>query len=148
MPAEFDEPVFDEEFVRNAAFTEPSARERAQPPRRTRRWRSAGRGAGRPAGRLRGRLGVRAWRARRRYRGEPSHRRAVIQVIGGVLVLVAISIALWWWQSGSRRSDDGNPVGPAATIIVSPLPSAPPAVTEIPRAAAPALPSMPDVPAG
>lgn len=32
MPAEFDEPVFDEEFVRNAAFTEPSARERAQPP--------------------------------------------------------------------------------------------------------------------
>ncbi|MBD2891920.1 hypothetical protein ACFYTC_26440 [Actinomadura nitritigenes] len=144
MPAEFDEPVFDEEFVRNAAFTEPSARERAQPPRRTRRWR----GAGRPAGRLRGRLGVRAWRARRRYRGEPSHRRAVIQVIGGVLVLVAISIALWWWQSGSRRSDDGNPVGPAATIIVSPLPSAPPAVSEIPRAAAPAVPSMPDVPAG
>lgn len=148
MPAEFDEPVFDEEFVRNAAFTEPSARERAQPPRRTRRWRHTGRGAGRPAGGLRGRLGVRAWQARRRYRGEPSHRRAVIQVIGGVLVLVAISIALWWWQSGSRRSDDGNPVGPAATIIVSPLPSAPPAVTEIPRAAAPAVPSMPDVPAG
>ncbi|WP_449699600.1 SCO2583/SCO2584 N-terminal domain-containing protein, partial [Actinomadura montaniterrae] len=39
MPADFDEPVFDEEFVRNAAFTEPSARERAQPPRRARLWR-------------------------------------------------------------------------------------------------------------
>ncbi|HEU5024355.1 MAG TPA: hypothetical protein VFV01_05485 [Spirillospora sp.] len=135
MPADFDEPVFDEEFVRNAAFTEPSARERAQPPRRTRRWR--------PAGRLR----LRGRPARREYR-EPSHRRAVVQVIGGVLVLVAISVALWWWQSGSRKSDDGNPVGPAATIIVSPLPSAPPAQTEIPRAAVPAGPDVPAVPAG
>ncbi|MBO2458951.1 SCO2583/SCO2584 N-terminal domain-containing protein [Actinomadura violacea] len=133
MPADFDEPVFDEEFVRNAAFTEPSARERAQPPRRSRRRRP-----GRPGGRF----GVRAWRARRGSR-EPSHRRAVIQVIGGVLVLLAISVALWWWQSGSRRSDDGNPVGPAATIVVSPLPSAPPAQTQIPRAAAPAGPDLP-----
>jgi hypothetical protein len=139
MPADFDEPMFDEEFVRNAAFTEPSARERAQPPRRRRRWR--------PAGRLRGRLGVRARRAGRGYR-EPSHRRAVVQVIGGVLVLVAISIALWWWQSGSRKSDDGNPVGPAATIIISPAPSAPPAVTELPRAAVPVGPDVPAVPAG
>ncbi|MWA07471.1 hypothetical protein F8568_045565 [Actinomadura sp. LD22] len=138
MPADFDEPVFDEDFVRNAAFTEPSARERAQPPRRARRWR--------PAGRLR----ILARLARRGYR-EPSHRRAVIQVIGGVLVLVAISVALWWWQSGSRKSDEENPVGPAATIIISPLPSAPPAPqapTEIPRAAAPVGPDVPAVPAG
>ena len=34
MAADFDEPVFDEEFVRSAAFTEPSASERARPPSR------------------------------------------------------------------------------------------------------------------
>ncbi|MFB4296949.1 hypothetical protein [Actinomadura sp. NTSP31] len=148
MPADFDEPLFDEEFVRNAAFTEPSARERAQPPRRTRRWRAARRLRGRPGGRF----GARAWRAPRGYR-EPSHRRAVIQVIGGVLVLLAISVALWWWQSGSRRGDDERPVGPI--IMNSPPPSAPPSsaqpsvppTTEIPRVAVPLDPVVP-VPAG
>lgn len=32
MAADFDDPVFDEDFVRSAVFTEPSARERARPP--------------------------------------------------------------------------------------------------------------------
>ncbi|MDL4819218.1 SCO2583/SCO2584 N-terminal domain-containing protein [Actinomadura opuntiae] len=148
MPADFDEPMFDEDFVRNAAFTEPSARERAQPPRRFRRWRAARRLRGASGGRS----GPRAWRARRGYR-EPSHRRAVIQVVGGVLVLLAISVALWWWQSGSRRADDERPVGPS-TIFLSPLPStapsappsAPPSVrppaTEIPRVAGPVAPAV------
>ncbi|GAA2137959.1 SCO2583/SCO2584 N-terminal domain-containing protein [Actinomadura napierensis] len=148
MPADFDEPLFDEEFVRNAAFTEPSARERAQPPRRTRRWRAARRLRDRPGGRF----GIRAWRARRRYR-EPSHRRAVIQVIGGVLVLLAISVALWWWQSGSRKADDERPVGPIIVSVPpsapppSAQPSAPPPVTEIPRVAVPVDPVVP-VPVG
>ncbi|MGW5417388.1 SCO2583/SCO2584 N-terminal domain-containing protein, partial [Actinomadura geliboluensis] len=40
MAADFDEPVFDEEFVRSAAFTEPSASERARPPSRRERRRT------------------------------------------------------------------------------------------------------------
>ncbi|NKZ08989.1 hypothetical protein HGB48_35395, partial [Actinomadura latina] len=40
MAADFDEPAFDEEFVRSAVFTEPSARERARPPSRRQRRRA------------------------------------------------------------------------------------------------------------
>ncbi|TMR33178.1 hypothetical protein, partial [Actinomadura geliboluensis] len=107
MAADFDEPVFDEEFVRSAAFTEPSASERARPPSRRER-RRARRAAG-------------AGRFRRRRRGEPSHRRAVLQLIGGVLVLFAISFGLWWWNSAPRDPEPVRPVSP--TITHSPAPA-------------------------
>ncbi|RKS71682.1 hypothetical protein BZB76_4489 [Actinomadura pelletieri DSM 43383] len=115
MAADFDEPVFDDDFVRSATFTEPSARERARPPgrRERRRARRAARVARGPTGaRLRG-----------RRRGEPSHRLAVIQVIAGVLVLFAISFALWWWNSGSRHEEPVRPVVPTVTNSPAPAPT-------------------------
>ncbi|MEO3824961.1 hypothetical protein [Actinomadura sp. B10D3] len=107
MAADFDDPVFDEDFVRSAVFTEPSARERARPPSRRERRRSR-RSARRAAG------------GRFRRRGETSHRMAVFQLIGAVLVLLAISIALWWWNSAPRAEEPAPPVGP--TITHSPAP--------------------------
>lgn len=109
MAADFDEPVFDEEFVRSAAFTEPSASERARPPSRRER-RRARRAAG-------------ADRFRRRRRGEPSHRRAVLQLIGGVLVLFAISFGLWWWNSAPRDPEPVRPVSPTITHSPAPAPT-------------------------
>lgn len=125
MAADFDEPVFDDDFVRGATFTEPSARERARRPsrRERRRTRRAARRAGRPGG-------ARFWR-RRRYR-EPSHRMAVLQVIGGVLVLFAISFALWWWNSAPEDAEPVRPVVP--TITESPAPAPTPSTpAEIPE---------------
>ncbi|TDD73763.1 hypothetical protein E1293_30525, partial [Actinomadura darangshiensis] len=109
MAADFDEPVFDEQFVKSAVFTEPSAQERARPPgrRERRRSRRAARGAARGTGGGRPRFG--------RRRGEPSHRMAVFQVVGGVLVLFAISFALWWWNSAPRDAEPARPVGPTIT---------------------------------
>ncbi|MEU8342216.1 hypothetical protein SAMN05443665_102359 [Actinomadura meyerae] len=129
MAADFDEPVFDEEFVRSAAFTEPSARERARPPsrRERRRYRrSARRAAG--AGRLR----------RRRRGAEPSHRRSVLQLIGGVLVLFAISFALWWWNSAPREPEPVRPVSPTITHSPEPAPT--------PRAPATTVPPTMEIP--
>ncbi|WP_131732804.1 hypothetical protein [Actinomadura formosensis] len=125
MAADFDEPVFDEEFVRSARFTEPSARERARPPSRRERRRArrtARRGGGRSA-------------FRRRHR-EPSHRMAVLQVIGGVLVLLAISFALWWWNSAPRDEKPVRPVGPTIT-------HSPPSAPTTPSAPAPVTPTAP-----
>ncbi|GGT90661.1 MULTISPECIES: SCO2583/SCO2584 N-terminal domain-containing protein [Actinomadura] len=128
MAADFDEPVFDEDFVRSAVFTEPSARERARPPSRRERRRSR-RAARRSAGRR---------FALRRRDHEPSPRAAVLQVIGGVLVLLAISFALWWWNSAPRDERPARPVGPTVTRSPAPAPTptapekdAPP--TEIPE---------------
>ncbi|GAA1897079.1 hypothetical protein [Actinomadura bangladeshensis] len=122
MAADFDEPVFDEEFVRSAAFTEPSARERARPPsrrdrRRTRRAARRARGGG--AGPL------------RRHR-EPSHRRAVVQLIGGVLVLFAISFGLWWWNSAPRDAEPVRPVSPTITHSPAPAPTPTAPATQAP----------------
>lgn len=98
MAADFDEPVFDDDFVRGATFTEPSARERLRPPsgREQRRMRRAARRARRAggAGLLR----------RRRYR-EPSYRRSVFQLIAIIAVMFAISFALWWWNSAPREPE-------------------------------------------
>ncbi|GAA4240453.1 hypothetical protein GCM10022254_65140 [Actinomadura meridiana] len=125
MAAEFDEPLFDDEpvfdddFVKGATFTEPSARERARPPSRRQR-RRARRAARRSQGRAQGRVtGSRLpWRRRNRV---PSHRTAVLQVVAGVLVLFAISFALWWWNSGSRDEEPVRPIVP--TITNSPVPA-------------------------
>ncbi|RSN56887.1 MULTISPECIES: SCO2583/SCO2584 N-terminal domain-containing protein [Actinomadura] len=124
MPADFDEPVFDEDFVRGAAFTEPSARERARPPsRRDRR-------AAHRAARRRGRA-ARPPRGRR-FR-DPSHRMAVAQLLGGIMVLLAISVALWWWNSPSREMEAPGRVEPAPTTTVSPpVPSAEPSGEPVP----------------
>jgi hypothetical protein len=112
MAAEFDEPVFDEDFVRSAVFTEPSAHERARPPSRRERRRTR-RAARRSSGRG----------FRRRRRREPSHRMAVFQVIGAVLVLFAVSFALWWWNSASRDQEPATPVGPTITHSPEPAPT-------------------------
>ncbi|TDB87577.1 hypothetical protein E1264_14315 [Actinomadura sp. KC216] len=115
MAADFDEPVFDDDFVRSATFTEPSASERARPPSRRERRRDR-RNARRAA-----RSGVAGFR-RRRGRREPSHRMAVFQVLAGLLVLFAISFALWWWNSGSRSTEE--PVRPVVpTVPNSPQPA-------------------------
>ncbi|MEV0666720.1 hypothetical protein ACIBI3_31485 [Actinomadura luteofluorescens] len=122
MAADFDEPVFDEDFVRSAVFTEPSARERARPPSRRERRRS--RRAARRAG-------------GRRPRREPSHRTAVLQVAGGVLVLLAISFALWWWNSAPRDEPPARPVGPTITNSPAPAPTPTAPEKEAPRKDAP-----------
>ncbi|WP_067455008.1 SCO2583/SCO2584 N-terminal domain-containing protein [Actinomadura macra] len=98
MSADADEPVFDDDFVKGAVFTEPSARERARTPGRLQR-RRARRAEQRRRRAHRGLGGGR----RREYR-EPSHRKAVVQVIAGVLVLLMISTGLWWWN---RPGDPG-----------------------------------------
>lgn len=113
MAADFDDPVFDEDFVRSAVFTEPSARERARPPGRRERRRSR-RGARRSGG---------GGRFRRRRGREPSHRLAVFQLIGAVLVLLAISVALWWWNSAPRAEEPAPPVGPTITHSPAPAPT-------------------------
>ncbi|URM99678.1 hypothetical protein LUW76_38155 [Actinomadura madurae] len=112
MAADFDDPVFDEDFVRSAVFTEPSARERARPPGRRERRRSR-RAARRAAG----------GRFRRRRGRETSHRMAVFQLIGAVLVLLAISVALWWWNSAPRAEEPAPPVGPTITHSPAPAPA-------------------------
>ncbi|WP_067488768.1 SCO2583/SCO2584 N-terminal domain-containing protein [Actinomadura hibisca] len=78
------EPVFDEDFVRGATITEPSARERARRPGPVERRRARRAERGRRAA------------AAAAYR-DPSGRAAVVKVLAGVLVLLAISTALWWW---------------------------------------------------
>ncbi|WP_433477643.1 hypothetical protein ACQPZP_11675 [Spirillospora sp. CA-142024] len=117
MAADFDEPVFDEDFVRSAVFTEPSARERARPPGRRERRRA--RGDARRASRRARRAGGGRFA---RYR-EPSHRMAVFQVIGAVLLLLAISFALWWWNSAPRDKEPARPVGPTVTHSPAPAPT-------------------------
>ncbi|WP_131740259.1 SCO2583/SCO2584 N-terminal domain-containing protein [Actinomadura roseirufa] len=112
MPADADEPLFDDDFVRGAAFTEPSAQERLGPPPPARR-------GGHARGGLR-RFRVRPPRWNRRTR-DPSHRRAVLQVVAGVAVLLLISTGLWWWNRPGRGDglEDGarivqiGPGGPA-----------------------------------
>ncbi|QFG25155.1 hypothetical protein [Actinomadura sp. WMMB 499] len=109
MPADFDEPVFDEDFVRGASFTEPSAQERARPPSRRAR-RGAARRRNRAARPPRGR-GFR----------RPGNRMAVAQLAGGILVLLAISVALWWWNQPS-----GEMEAPARVEIMTPAEPVPP----------------------
>ncbi|TDD37692.1 hypothetical protein E1287_07895 [Actinomadura sp. KC06] len=126
MAADFDEPVFDENFVRSATFTEPSASERARAPgkRERRRDRRAARRAARSGG----------LRFRRRRRRDPSHRMAVVQVLAGILVLFAISFALWWWNSGSRNTEEPvQPVVPTVTNSPAPAPTtaAPTTIPEV-----------------
>ncbi|TYK48974.1 hypothetical protein [Actinomadura decatromicini] len=128
MAADFDEPVFDDDFVRSAAFTEPSALERARPPSRRERRRSrraarrAGLGGAGVGGAGVGGAGVGGGRFARRGGGrrDPSHRRAVVQLVAGLLVLFAISFALWWWNSASR---DERPVRPIVPTITDSPPS-------------------------
>ncbi|MQY03348.1 hypothetical protein [Actinomadura macrotermitis] len=96
------QPVFDENFVKGATFTEPSAEERARRPGRRER--------------------LRARRTARRYRAEADpargSRTAVVQVIAGVLALLAISTALWWFNRPepitALRPPAGGPPAPAA----------------------------------
>jgi len=128
MAADFDEPVFDEAFVRSAAFREPSARERARPPSRRERRRT--RRAARRAG---------GGRFRRRRRREPSHRLAVFQLIGAVLVLFAISFALWWWNSAPRDAEPESPVGPTVTHSPEPAPTPTAPATDAPSAEIPEI---------
>ncbi|MFI0411454.1 hypothetical protein [Actinomadura sp. 3N508] len=116
MAADFDEPVFDDDFVRSATFTEPSASERARAPgkRERRRERRNARRAAHSGGP----------RFRRRGQREPSHRTAVFQVLAGILVLFAISFALWWWNSGARDSEEPvQPVVPTVTNSPAPVPT-------------------------
>ncbi|QXJ24721.1 hypothetical protein AGRA3207_006103 [Actinomadura graeca] len=119
MSADADEPVFDDDFIRGAAFIEPSARERARAPGRIERVRA--RRAERRRHRARRRLG----RARRREFHEPSHRGAVVQVIAGVLVLLLVSTGLWWWN---RPGDPAAlPAPPAIVPVPAPTGGVPPA---------------------
>jgi hypothetical protein len=127
MAADFDEPVFDEDFVRSAVFTEPSARERARTPGRRERWR---------ARRARRRARGRGLALRRRGR-EPSHRTAVFQVIGAVLVLFAVSFALWWWNSAPRDEEPARPVSPTITHSPAPAPTPTAPVPTAPQKDAP-----------
>ncbi|MEU8798795.1 hypothetical protein [Spirillospora sp. NPDC048819] len=132
MAADFDEPVFDDDFVRGATFTEPSARERARKPsgRERRRMRRAAERARRTGGGAR-------FRRRRRYR-DPSHRTAVLQLIGAIAVLFAISFALWWWNSSPAE-----PERPVERIV----PTAPGPEAPAPEAPGPGGPADPDSPA-
>ncbi|MEV4007625.1 hypothetical protein, partial [Actinomadura sp. NPDC049753] len=52
-----------------------------------------------------------------------SPRAAVLQVVGGVLVLLAISFALWWWNSAPRDERPARPVGPTITHSPAPAPT-------------------------
>ncbi|MES9607470.1 hypothetical protein ABWI04_30335, partial [Actinomadura sp. NPDC000929] len=61
--------------------------------------------------------------ALRRRGREPSPRAAVLQVVGGVLVLLAISFALWWWNSAPRDERPARPVGPTITHSPAPAPT-------------------------
>src|SRR5690606_27502941 len=121
MAAEFDETVFDDDFVRGAAFTEPSAEERIR----------------RPDGREQ-RAG--AVRPPRRGRREPSHRRAVLQLIGAVVVLFAISFALWWYNSAPREPEPVRPIVPTVPEQPAPHP------TQEAPGEAPGSPVMPEIP--
>ncbi|TDD77844.1 hypothetical protein [Actinomadura rubrisoli] len=107
MPTDSDEPVFDDDFVKGAAFTEPSAQERFHRPGRLER--SRARWAGRRRRRTRAGGG-----SRREYR-EPSHRRAVVQVIAGVMVLLLISTGLWWLNRPSPQDGGASAIAPAPT---------------------------------
>ncbi|TMQ97464.1 hypothetical protein ETD83_20235 [Actinomadura soli] len=128
MAADFDEPVFDDDFVRSATFTEPSASERARSPGRRERRRD------RRAARRAARSGVLRFRRPRRGRREPSHRMAVFQVLAGILVLFAISFALWWWNSGARDTEEPvRPVVPTVPNSPAPVPTtaAPSGIPEV-----------------
>ncbi|GAA0580814.1 SCO2583/SCO2584 N-terminal domain-containing protein [Actinomadura livida] len=107
MAADFDEPVFDDDFVRGATFTEPSARERLRPPsrREQRRIRRAARRARRSGG---------VSFLRRRGHREPSYRRSVVQLVGIIALLFAISFALWWWNRPPAEPEPVRPVFPTA----------------------------------
>ncbi|MER7547007.1 hypothetical protein ABTW95_28775, partial [Spirillospora sp. NPDC127506] len=80
----------------------------------------------------RGALSGGAGRFRRRRNREPSHRRAVVQLIGGVLVLFAISFALWWWNSAPRDPEPVRPVSPTVTHSPEPAPVPTAPATEAP----------------
>ena len=58
---------------------------------------------------------------RRRHR-EPSHRRAVLQLIGIVILLFAISFALWWWNS-PRQPEPVQPILPTVPETPGPNPA-------------------------
>ncbi|MFC6878664.1 hypothetical protein [Actinomadura yumaensis] len=112
-------PAFDEEFIRGAAFTEPSARERAQRPGPLARWRARRirRDVRAPGERRLPRIGVPFRRSPRGYR-EPSYARSVFRLVAAVAALVAISVGLWWWQHEPR--DGAPPPSAAAPEPVTP----------------------------
>ncbi|MDL4771879.1 MULTISPECIES: hypothetical protein [Thermomonosporaceae] len=96
FPDQEQPPSFDEEFVKGASFKEPSARERARPPGPAQRWRTRRARKRWRSQRTRPRSGGGAVRGQR----DPDHARAVVKVAAGVVVLLAISTALWWFNSG------------------------------------------------
>jgi len=84
------QPAFDEDFIKSASFTEPSARDRAQQPKRSKR-------PGRPS-RPRGPGPLARWRSRRGRTARPGldddrARAKTLLIIGG-LVLVAVLLAV------------------------------------------------------
>ncbi|CNE80616.1 Uncharacterised protein [Mycobacterium tuberculosis] len=54
----------------------------------------------------------------------------MLQLVGGVLVLFAISFGLWWWNSAPRDAEPVRPVSPTITHSPAPAPTAP--ATETP----------------
>ncbi|MBW8484328.1 hypothetical protein [Actinomadura parmotrematis] len=116
--ADDSQPVFDEDFVKGAAYTEPSAAERARRPGRRERLR-----ARRAA--LRARRAVRA--GARRTGPDPvrAGRRAVVQVIAGLLVLLLLSVGLWWMNRPKASSAPPGAAKPPSAVV-PPLPSTDP----------------------
>lgn len=108
-----DDPAFDDEFLRGAAYTEPSARERARRPGPLARLRA------RRAEKKRRRAMVEQWRSPE-YRRKPWA--AIAQVTVGVLVLSLAGGGLWWWNGRLQTAAlDGGPVtGAGGTPALDP----------------------------
>lgn len=90
MAPDSEPPAFDEDFIKSASFTEPSAEQRAKPPKQPKRPRKPrrSRGSG-PLARWRSRRGVAA-----RPGLEDDRARAKTLLIIGGLVLVAVLLAV------------------------------------------------------
>jgi hypothetical protein len=101
---------FDEDFVKEAAFTEPSARERARRPGPLKRWRA--RRTERRAQRRRRRAMVEQWRDPR-YRA-PGRSKTMGSALTGVLVVAVVAAAVWDARGGAphRRAAPGIGGGP------------------------------------
>ncbi len=98
MPGEPD-PIFDEDFVKSAAFIEPSARERARRPGRLVRWHTA-RAARRRARRARRAMDRRAPEYRGGFRMRAAGRVAgVLAALSGLAVLGSLA-----WRAGGGRT--------------------------------------------